>query len=79
MTRIIGLDHGARRIGVAGGDTETRMACLFVELVEDKGEGLMTFVVTPIPTDDSRVTGHRVTFVAEPSGPGPTPRCAACV
>ncbi len=26
MTRIIGLDHGARRIGVAVGDTETGMA-----------------------------------------------------
>jgi len=26
MTRIIGLDHGARRIGVAIGDTDTRMA-----------------------------------------------------
>jgi putative Holliday junction resolvase len=26
VTRIIGLDHGARRIGVAVGDTETGMA-----------------------------------------------------
>lgn len=26
MTRLIGLDHGARRIGVAIGDTETGMA-----------------------------------------------------
>jgi putative Holliday junction resolvase len=26
MSRIIGLDHGAKRIGVAVGDTETRMA-----------------------------------------------------
>ncbi len=26
MTRIIGLDHGAKRIGVAIGDTELRMA-----------------------------------------------------
>ena len=26
MTRVIGLDHGARRIGVAIGDTETGMA-----------------------------------------------------
>ena len=26
MTRAIGLDHGERRIGVAVGDTETRMA-----------------------------------------------------
>ena len=26
MTRVIGLDHGARRIGVAVGDTESRMA-----------------------------------------------------
>ncbi|HEY6609131.1 MAG TPA: Holliday junction resolvase RuvX [Candidatus Limnocylindria bacterium] len=26
MTRIIGLDHGAKRIGVAVGDTEVRMA-----------------------------------------------------
>ena len=26
MSRLIGLDHGARRIGVAIGDTETRMA-----------------------------------------------------
>lgn len=26
MTRVIGLDHGARRIGVAVGDTETGMA-----------------------------------------------------
>lgn len=26
MRRLIGLDHGARRIGVAVGDTETRMA-----------------------------------------------------
>ncbi|MDQ3148983.1 MAG: Holliday junction resolvase RuvX [Chloroflexota bacterium] len=26
MTRIIGLDHGSRRIGVAVGDTETGMA-----------------------------------------------------
>ncbi len=26
MTRVIGLDHGSRRIGVAVGDTETRIA-----------------------------------------------------
>lgn len=26
MTTVIGLDHGGRRIGVAAGDTETRMA-----------------------------------------------------
>ena len=26
MTRVIGLDHGSRRIGVAVGDTETGMA-----------------------------------------------------
>ena len=26
MSSVIGLDHGARRIGVAVGDTETRMA-----------------------------------------------------
>ena len=26
MTRLIGLDHGSRRIGVAIGDTETRLA-----------------------------------------------------
>lgn len=26
MTRVIGLDHGARRIGLAVGDTETGMA-----------------------------------------------------
>lgn len=26
MSRIIGLDHGAKRIGVAVGDTETKMA-----------------------------------------------------
>lgn len=26
MSRVIGLDHGARRIGVAVGDTESRMA-----------------------------------------------------
>lgn len=26
MSRIIGLDHGSRRIGLAVGDTETRMA-----------------------------------------------------
>ncbi len=26
MTRVLGLDHGSRRIGVAIGDTETRMA-----------------------------------------------------
>lgn len=26
MTRVIGLDHGSKRIGVAVGDTETRIA-----------------------------------------------------
>ncbi|MGH2385809.1 MAG: Holliday junction resolvase RuvX, partial [Candidatus Limnocylindria bacterium] len=26
MSRLIGLDHGSRRIGVAVGDTETGMA-----------------------------------------------------
>lgn len=26
MTRVIGLDHGSRRIGVAVGDTQTRIA-----------------------------------------------------
>jgi putative Holliday junction resolvase len=26
MTRVIGIDHGSRRIGVAVGDTETRIA-----------------------------------------------------
>jgi hypothetical protein len=58
-------------------DERTRLACLYVELVEDK-DG-QTFAVTAIPTDDPRVTGHRVEWAVRPNGPTPTPECGSCV
>ena len=61
MTAVLGLDHGGRRIGVAAGDTETRMAFprpalvrrnLDADLAVSEGAGLVV-IGLPLNMDGS--------------------------